>query len=125
VAVNCDRRRAEERALRCASVRERPTAPVAAGTLIVGYAVAVGTGSRPLGGVVLTIGGLWCIRVWLQRHGTRTAVKLACVGFGAFVASHLLALAIGAWPSVLVVSAVVAATVWTLADARTVRVGLP
>ena len=106
-------------------MRETPTAPVAAGTLIVGYAVAVGTGSRPLGGVVLAIGGLWCIRVWLQRHGTRTAVKLACVGFGAFVASHLLALAIGAWPSVLVVSAVVAATVWTQADARAVRVGLP
>ena len=106
-------------------MRERPTAPVAAGTLIVGYAVAVSTGSRPLGGVVLAIGGLWCIRAWLQRHGTRTAVKLACVGFGAFVASHLLALAIGAWPSVLVVSAVVAATVWTQADARALRVGLP
>jgi hypothetical protein len=106
-------------------VRETPTAPVAAGTLIVGYAVAVGTGSRPLGGVVLAIGGLWCIRVWLLRHGTRIAVRLACVGFGAFVASHLLGLAIGAWPSVLVVSAVVAATVWTQADARAVRVGLP
>ena len=109
--------------LRC--VRETPTAPVAAATLIVGYAVAVSTGSRPLGGLVLAIGGLWCIQVWRRRHGTRTAVALACVGFGAFAASHVLALAIGAWPSVLVVSGIVAATVWTQADARAVRVGLP
>jgi hypothetical protein len=95
-----------------------PTAPVAAGTLIAAYAVAVGTGSRPLGGVVLAIGGLWCIWVWLRRYGRRTATILGCVGFGAFVASHVLALAIGAWPSVLAVSAVVAAVTWTQADSR-------
>jgi hypothetical protein len=95
-----------------------PTAPIAAGTLIVGYAVAASTGSRPLGGAVLLLGGLWCIRAWKGRHGTRTAVILACVGFGAFVISHLLALAIGAWPSVLLVSAVVAAMVWMRADSR-------
>jgi hypothetical protein len=98
-------------------MRLTPTAPIAAGTLIVAYAVAAGTGSRPLGGVVLTIGGFWCIWAWLQRHGRRTATILGCVGFAAFVFSHVLALAIGAWPSVLVVSAVVAATVWTQADA--------
>jgi hypothetical protein len=95
-----------------------PTAPVAAGTLIVGYAVAVSTGSRPLGGVVLAIGGLWCIRAWARRHGARTAAVLACVGLGAFVISHLLALAIGAWPSVLLVAAATAAAAWTQADAR-------
>jgi hypothetical protein len=99
-----------------------PTAPVAAGTLIVGYAVAVSTGSRPLGGVVLLIGGLWCIYVWKRRHGVRTAATLACVGFAAFVISHLLALAVGAWPSVLLVSAVVGVAVWTQADTRAVRV---
>jgi ABC-type transport system involved in cytochrome c biogenesis permease subunit len=99
-------------------MRTMPTAPVAAATLIVGYAVAVASGSRPLGGVVLLLGGLWCIRAWQRRHGTRTAVTLACVAFAAFVLSHLLALAIGAWPSVLLVSAVVAAVVWTRADAR-------
>jgi hypothetical protein len=43
---------------------------------------------------------------------------LACVGLGAFIASHLLALAIGAWPSVLFVSAALAAVAWTQADAR-------
>jgi CHASE2 domain-containing sensor protein len=86
--------------------------------LIVGYAVAVSTGSRPLGGVVLLIGGLWCIQAWRRRHGGRTAAILACAGFGAFVISHLLALAIGAWPSVLLVSAVVAVAAWTQADTR-------
>lgn len=45
-------------------------------------------------------------------------MRLACVGLGAFVISHLLALAIGAWPSVLVISAIVAATVWAQADSR-------
>jgi hypothetical protein len=102
-------------------VRPIPTAPIAAASLIAGFAVAVGTGSRPLGGVVLAVGGLWCIQAWAHRHGRRTAVTLGCVGFGAFVVSHLLGLVIGAWPSVLFVSAVVAVVVWTQADARLVR----
>ena len=46
------------------------------------------------------------------------------VGFAAFVLSHVLALAIGAWPSVLLVSAVVAVVTWTRADAHTGHVGL-
>jgi hypothetical protein len=94
-----------------------PTAPIAAGTLVVGYAVAAGTGSRPLGGVVLLIGGLWCIRAWTDRLGPRRAAALACVAFAAFVLSHLLALALGAWPSVLLVAALTAAVVWRRADA--------
>jgi hypothetical protein len=98
--------------------RQIPTAPVAAATLIAGYAVAAGTGSRPLGGVVLLAGGAWCIREWRRRNDTRTAVTLACVGLAAFVASHLLALAIGAWPAVLLVAAVMATAAWTRADAR-------
>jgi hypothetical protein len=100
------------------ATRPIPTAPVAAASLIVAYAVAVSTGSRALGGVVLAIGGLWCIRAWRRRHGARTAVVLASVGLGAFIVSHLLALAIGAWPSVLIVSVVVATVAWTKADAH-------
>jgi hypothetical protein len=99
-------------------VTRLPTAPVAAASLIVAYAVAVTTGSRPLGGLVLALGGLWCIQAWRRRHGTRTAAMLVSVGLAAFVFSHVLALAIGAWPSVLLVSAVVAAVAWTQADAR-------
>jgi len=81
------------------------------------------TGSRPAGGVVLVAGGLWCIREWYIRHDRRTALTLGGVGFGSFVASHVLGLAIGPWPAVLVVSAVMAAAAWSLADAR--REALP
>lgn len=94
-----------------------PTAAVAAASLIVGYAVAVATGSRPLGGVVLLLGGLWCIRVWALRDGPREAAALAGVALAAFVVSHLLALVTGAWPAVLIVAAVTAAVVWTRFDA--------
>jgi hypothetical protein len=97
-------------------MRTIPTAPVAAASLIVGYAVAVATGSRPLGGVVLALGGLWCVHAWLQRHGARTATTLGLVGLGLFIASHLLALVIGAWPSVLVVAGVMAMAAWVRAD---------
>lgn len=104
-------------------VRATPTAPVAGVTLILGYAVAASTGSRPLGGVVLLVGGLWCIQTWRQRHGPGTAATLACAGIGAFVLSHVLALAIGAWPSVLLVAFAMAAAVWSRADALASRPG--
>jgi hypothetical protein len=98
--------------------RAFPTAPIAAGSLIAGFAVAVGTGSRPLGGVVLLAGGLWCVREWTRRNDTRTAIVLACAGLAAFVVSHLLARAIGAWPAVLLVAAAMALVTWVRADAR-------
>jgi hypothetical protein len=95
-----------------------PTAPLAAGSLIGSYAVVAASGSRPLGGVVLAAGGLCCIRIWTLRHGARTAAQLGGVGFAAFVASHLLALAVGPWPAVLIVAAITAWATWTLADSR-------
>ncbi len=99
-------------------MRKLPTAPLAAGSLIVGYAVAAGTGSRPLGGLALAIGGLCCVGIWAHRHGRRTALTLAGVGLAALVFSHVLALAVGAWPAVLIVAAATAAATWALADAR-------
>lgn len=99
-------------------MRPVPTAPIAAGSLIAGFGVAVASGSRPLGGVVMLAGGAWCMRAWAQRRGPRTAAALTAVAFTAFVVSHVLALAIGAWPSVLVVSAVTAAASWIYADSR-------
>ena len=99
-------------------MRQTPTAPVAGTSLIAGYAVAAGTGSRPLGGVVLAAGGLWCIREWRRRNDTRTAVILGCAGLAAFVLSHVLALAVGAWPAVLLVAAAIALAAWLRADAR-------
>jgi hypothetical protein len=95
-----------------------PTAPIAAAGLIAGFGVAVGTGSRPLGGVVLAACGLACIAVWARRDGTRVTVTLTATGLVAFAVSHLLGRVIGAWPSVIVVSAVTAGLCWWLSDAR-------
>jgi hypothetical protein len=95
-----------------------PTAPIAAAGLIAGFGVADATGSRPLGGVVLAACGLACIAVWLRRDPPRVTVALTATGLVAFALSHVLGHVIGAWPSVLVVSAVTAALCWRLSDAQ-------
>jgi hypothetical protein len=95
-----------------------PTAPIAAAGLVAGFGVAVASGSRPLGGAVLAACGLACIAVWLRRDGTRVTVQLTATGLVAFAISHLLGRVIGAWPSVIVVSAVTAALCWRLSDSR-------
>jgi hypothetical protein len=99
-------------------MRQTPTAPVAGGSFVLGYAVVLATGSRFLGGVVLLLGGLLCARAWTLRHGPRTASALLGIAFVAFVASHLLGLAIGAWPAVLLTAAGMAAAAWVWADGR-------
>ncbi len=95
-----------------------PTSVLAAAGLIAGFGVAVGTGSRPLGGVVIALFGLACISVWLQRDSRRTAVRLTGVGLAAFIVSHGLGLLIGAWPSVFIVSAVTAWACWRWSDSH-------
>ena len=94
------------------------TAPVSAVGLIAGFGVAVGTGSRPLGGVVLAACGLACIAVWLRRDGRRTTIWLTVAGLVAFALSHGLGLVIGAWPAVLVMSAAIAGLYWRVSDSR-------
>lgn len=106
-------------------MRRLPTAPLAAGSLIAGYAVASASGSRPLGGAVLAAGGLWCLREWTRRNDARTAATLGVAGLVAFAGSHVLAQAVGAWPSVLAVSAAMGAATWALADARARPAGAP
>jgi hypothetical protein len=100
-----------------------PTAPVAAASLIAGYGLAVASGSRPLGGLLMAVGGLWCVRQWQRDHGTPTATALGGAGLFAFAASHGLARVTGAWPAVITVSALVAVAVWRGADARPVTRG--
>ncbi len=100
--------------------RRIPTAPIAAAGLIAGYAVAAATGSRPLGGIVLAAFGMFCVMIWLERDGRRTAGRLTAIGLGAFVLSHLLALAIGAWPAVVVAAAGIAVACERLSDSRRV-----
>jgi hypothetical protein len=98
--------------------RDFATAPLAAAGLIAGYAVAVISGSRPLGGLVLAAFGLTCIAIWLGRDGARTAGLLTGVGLVAFALSHVLGLLIGAWPAVLLVAAATAAVCWRVSDAH-------
>jgi hypothetical protein len=86
-----------------------PTAPIAALGLVAGFGVAVASGSRPLGGIVLAVCGVGCIAVWLRRDGRRVAGWLTVAGFVAFAISHLLGLVIGAWPAVAIVAL---ATAW-------------
>jgi hypothetical protein len=95
-----------------------PTAPVAAGSLVLGYVVARETGVRPLGGLVLAAGGAWCAYRWHRDAGAGIATALVATFVVAFGASHVLARHVGAWPSVLGVSAVTAAAAWALADRR-------
>lgn len=99
-------------------VERLPTAPIAATGLIAGFAVAVASGSRPLGGVVLVMFGLACIAIWLRRDGRRIAVLLTGAALLAFALSHVLGLVIGAWPAVLLISAATAAVCWRVSDSR-------
>jgi hypothetical protein len=98
-----------------------PTSLLSAAGLIAGFGVAVGTGSRALGGVVLACFGLTCVYVWLRRDGRGTATRLTATGLFAFAASHVLGLVIGAWPSVLIVAAGTASACWRYSDRASVR----
>ncbi|HLI58974.1 MAG TPA: hypothetical protein VKV21_04840 [Solirubrobacteraceae bacterium] len=95
-----------------------PTAPLAAAGLIGGFGAATASGSRPLGGAVLAAFGLSCVAISSRRDSRGVTATLAAAGALAFGVSHLLGHAIGAWPSVLTVSAVTAALCWRLSDSR-------
>lgn len=94
------------------------TAPIAATGLIGGFGVAVTSGFRPLGGLVLVICGVACMAIWLRRDGGQTAVMLAMAGLLAFALSHLLGLIIAAWPAVLFTAAGTAVLYWRASDCR-------
>ena len=98
---------------------DSPTAPIAAGSLIVGYLVARESGVRPLGGAVLVTAGGWCARSWACRTGPVTAAALLGIYTAGFVVSHPLAKRTGAWPAVLTVAALSGASAWVLADRET------
>lgn len=103
-----------------------PTWPVAAGSLVLGFAVAQGTGVRPLGGIVLIAGAGWCAKRWRTRVGTRRTAVLLGVYLAAFVLSHVIADPVGTWPAVAIVAAISGGAAWALADAsRHVAAPLP
>jgi hypothetical protein len=98
------------------------TAPIAAGGLIAGYGVAVASGSRPLGGLVLGCCGLVCVAMWLRRDGRRRAGLLAAAGLFGFALAHVLGIIIGPWPAVLLVAAATAGVCWRFSDSRRLNV---
>lgn len=102
-------------------VHRPPTWPVAALSLVAGFALADATGVRALGGLVLLAAAAWCAVHWRARQGTPRA--LALVGFyaAAFVGSHALAGVVGAWGAVASAAALVGAAAWVLGDARSSR----
>jgi hypothetical protein len=98
-----------------------PTAPLVITGLIGGFAVARYTGRRELGGVILIAAGSACGRVWLRSSGPGVMGLLLGVYAAAFGGSHALAKKIGAWPSVLTVTAIAAGVTHALADRSTAR----
>ena len=93
-----------------------PTAPVVAAGLVGGFAAARYSGRRELGGCVLAAAGVWCGRSWLRSSGPGVMGVLLGTYLAAFGASHPLAKKLGAWPSVLAVTAAAAGTTYALAD---------
>lgn len=94
------------------------TAAVTAAGLIGGWLTARESGIRPLGGVLLGVAGAWAARTWYARHGLGAAAGLSALYLGAFGLSHPLAKRIGAWPSVLAVTALTAGTAHLASDAQ-------
>jgi hypothetical protein len=98
-------------------MRPLPTWPIAAGALLLGFAVAEITGVRAAGGVVLFLGGLACGLRWRALLGLPRAIALVGVFLAGFALAHPLGHAIGSWPAVIAVAAVVGAISWRVADA--------
>ncbi|WP_030686885.1 hypothetical protein [Streptomyces sp. NRRL B-1347] len=95
-----------------------PTAVVAAGGLVGGYATARFTKKRPLGGVVLAVAGAVAAKGWQERAGGTAAVALGAAYVAAFAGSHPLAKKVGAWPAVFGVAGAVGLASWAVADRR-------
>jgi hypothetical protein len=70
-----------------------------------GFFVARRTGRRELGGVLFAAAGAWCARDWYRVSGPAAAAGLSAVYVAAMGGSHPLAKRIGAWPSVVAVTA--------------------
>ena len=80
------------------------TAATGAVALIVGFGIASVTGVRWLGGIALIAGAIWCGIKWWRMAGPLRAIIAVLLSGIAFVISHPLGAAIGAWPSVFVVA---------------------
>jgi len=91
---------------------DTPTAvssAIAALGLTGGFLVARHTGRRELGGALFAAAGAWCARDWYRTSGPAAAAGLSALYVAAMGGSHPLAKRIGAWPSVVAVTAVTVA----------------
>lgn len=86
--------------------------------LVGGWLTARETGIRPLGTIPMVAALGWASRSWVKKGGVPLAVGLNGVFLGAFGVSHPLAKKIGAWPSVIAVTAVAAGAAHFLSDAK-------
>src|SRR3954470_10492023 len=95
-----------------------PSSVLVAVGLVVGFAVAQGTGVRALGGAILLGTGLAAARLWVRRRGWAVAVALGLVYLAAFVLSHVLTLGLGvpAWLSVALVTLAATGVTFAVAD---------
>lgn len=82
---------------------------VSSAGLIGGYKTARDTGNRQLGGAVLAAAGATAFTLWKRDAGTGRAAALTTGYVAAFGLSHPLAKKLGAWPSVVTVTAATAA----------------
>src|ERR1700722_19340353 len=85
-----------------------PSAVAALG-LVGGFFVARRSGRRELGGALFAVAGAWCAGEWSRARGPAAAAGLGAVYVAAMGGSHPLAKRVGAWPSVLAVTAVTVA----------------
>jgi hypothetical protein len=92
------------------------TAPVVASGLVGGFAVARYSGRRELGGIVLGSAGAWSAWRWLRSSGPGVMGLLLGTYLAAFGVSHPLAKKIGAWRSVLAVTAGASGAAYLLGD---------
>ena len=93
-----------------------PSAALVSAGLVGGYGTARLTGVRPLGGLALLACGVAAGRTWFTTAGPATTAGLGVLYAAGFGLSHPLAKPLGAWPSVLTVTAVNAAASWALVD---------
>jgi hypothetical protein len=94
------------------------TAALSALGLVSGWLTARETGIRPLGTVPMVAALGWANRTWIAKGGAPVAVGLTGTFLGAFGVSHPLAKKMGAWPSVITVTAVAAGAAHFLSDAK-------
>jgi hypothetical protein len=82
---------------------------VAALGLTGGFLVGRWTGRRDLAGALFAAAGAWCARDWYRASGPAAALGLSALYAASMGGSHPLAKRIGAWPSVITVTAVTVA----------------